>query len=126
VIPLAVLNFAAKNVVAPEGVAEDHRKNKQRAHQHKALALRRRGGLPQGDAGGIICGQILIPSPLKPRKISPSVRINGSRWLALLRSARHSQALIAATSSGTGSRKKRFGKLNQRSAMAVCASGSRC
>ena len=73
--------------------------------------------------GGIIYGQILIPSPLKPRKISPSVRTNGSRWLALLRSARHSQALNAATSSGTGSRKKRFGKLNQRSATAVCASG---
>ncbi|WP_227550846.1 cytochrome d ubiquinol oxidase subunit II, partial [Klebsiella pneumoniae] len=27
--------------------------------------------------GGIMFGQTLIPSPLKPRKIRPSVRING-------------------------------------------------
>ncbi len=32
--------------------------------------------------GGIMFGQTLIPNPLKPRKIRPSVRINGRAWLA--------------------------------------------
>ena len=48
-ISLPGLNFAAEHVIAPAGVAKNDRNNQQCAHQHKALALRGSGSLPQRD-----------------------------------------------------------------------------
>ena len=42
-------NFAAEHVVAPCGVNQNHRNDEQGAYQHKELAGRRRGSLPQRD-----------------------------------------------------------------------------
>ena len=61
--------------------------------------------------GGIMFGQTLIPSPLKPRNIRPSVRINGRAWLAGRALRRQIHRLRANTRIGTGTNQKKLGRL---------------
>ena len=68
-------------------------------------------------------GQRLIPRPLNPRKISPSVRRKGRAWLAGLRVRRQISTLKIPTSSGTGRNQKKLGRVNQRSATYCQPSG---
>ncbi|SQC71743.1 Uncharacterised protein [Klebsiella pneumoniae] len=55
-------------------------------------------------------GQTLIPSPLKPRKIRPSVRINGRAWLAGRALRRQIHRLRANTRIGTGTNQEEIGQ----------------
>ena len=49
VITVFVGDLAAEHVVAPEGITQNERDDKQGAHQHEALALRRCSGVPDRD-----------------------------------------------------------------------------
>lgn len=63
-VPLVRRHLAAEYVVAPRCVDEDEGNDEQRADQGEALALRGRGGLPDGQRAGHDVGHRLMPRPL--------------------------------------------------------------
>lgn len=83
-IPLTMLNFAAENVVAPEGVHRDYRDNQQRANQHKALTLRRSCRLPQRNGRWNDVGPDTDPQPAEPEKNQPQRQYKRQRMAVLL------------------------------------------
>src|SRR5688572_20169007 len=74
-------------------------------------------------SGGIRVGQVLIVNPLYPSENSAIARMKGG-YVARFRTASQSRKAQTTVNSGAGDRKRIFGKLNQRSAIAWFRNGT--